>query len=92
MHLNIDIEFANLAEIKEKTEDEKIYIYPVKIIPTFAEIKAVKKAQEERKKKWNKESLEAECHDWLANVPKEYKNDLLDLLNIHPSSYTIFPI
>ena len=79
-NLNIDIEFANFAKIKEKTEEEKIYIYPIKIIPTSTEIKAVKKAQEERKKKWNKESLEAECHEWLANVPKEYKNDVLDLL------------
>ena len=58
-------------EIKEKTEEEKIYIYLIKIIPTSTEIKAVKKAQEERKKKWNKESLEAECYEWLANVLKE---------------------
>ena len=79
-NLNIDIEFANISEIKEKTEDKKIYIYPVKIIPTFAKIKAVKKAPEEKKKKWNKESLEAEYHNWLANVPKEYKYDILDLL------------
>ena len=80
---NAEILFVE-AKVKNP-EANKVYIYPVRFMPTKGEIKAVRNAQMERSKKWTREDLKSESKGWIENIPENYQDDVLDLLEKYSS-------
>ena len=80
---NAEILFVE-AKVKNP-EANKVYIYPVCFMPTKGKIKAVRNAQMERSKKWTREDLKSESKGWIENIPENYQDDVLDLLEKYSS-------